>query len=52
MCVCVCVRACVCACARGKHGRALVLGKEIFLGYTEMNPERVSVGKEGESHSM
>ena len=33
-----------------KHGRSTVLGKELFSGF--MSPERVSVGEEGEGHSM
>ena len=32
--------------------RSIVLGKEMFLGYTSVTPERVSVGDEGEYHSM
>ena len=30
-----------------KHGRSTVLGKEIFLGYIWMSPDRASVGEEG-----
>ena len=35
-----------------KTCRSIVLEKETFLGYTWKSPERVSVGEEGESHSM
>ena len=28
------------------------MGKELFLGYISMSPERVSLGEEGEGHSM
>ena len=31
--------------------RSTTLGKEMFLGYTRMNPERVSVGEAGGGHS-
>ena len=40
------------AAQNGKHGRSIVLGKEMFSGYTSTSPERVSVRKEGEGHSM
>ena len=33
-----------------KHGRSIVLGKEMFSGYTSTSPERVSVREEGEGH--
>ena len=29
-----------------EHGRSTVLGKELFIGYMPMSPERVSVGEE------
>ena len=35
-----------------KRGRSTVFGKETFLGYTSMSPERVSVREEGEGHFM
>ena len=40
------------AAQNGKHGRPRVLGKEMFLGYSWMSPERVSVREEGEGNSM
>ena len=35
-----------------KHGRSTVLGKEMFLGYIWMSPERVSVGEKREGYSI
>ena len=36
-----------------KHGRFTIFyGKEMFLDYISMSPERVSVGEEAEGHSM
>ena len=35
-----------------KHGRSIVLGKDMLFLYTSRGPERGFAGEEGEGHSM